>query len=503
MNPHHLTYNLHSRAIDHWLTLGPAVTPVTLPREAGEDAATCYARFLAATDHVTCDFPQPPQEPVLQESDKVERFGGPLFWEVEHCREDHLIEKDVTAAVCSHARAWAFTRLTCGGATSVTLRLAICCSASVWLNGQHVIYCERVAAPDDQAALTHTFAVDLRPDSNDLLVRLEQVAAGSIVLAMAADVDGPSEQDVQISVPTITQDPVLRQEWERALEHVHLDRAVYQREDLVTLLCDDEIGEACAGSVRLQQPDGVIYAWMDVAFEAGARLEGLIGAQLAAGRMEALLTPRIEDYYSQGFRARRSLPFSVNTGVYVTEAAEDTDDRLIATVKQAARGSNPLYAELAKMAMGWWAVVDPRGVRYAIDRVRRYEAGCLDDLLGLAAMLLRVGGHSQFPADLLPELRDCLAVFDFEALRKGAPASCLAIDLAVESNQITLYAAQIVVGQILWRWQTPTRQRADGAAGADPGREAGRDLAAPPWSDRLRALELALRAHRHGAGAAG
>ena len=119
--------------------LGPAVTPVTAPPDAGEDALTYRARLLEATDHVTCDFPRPPQE-----LEKVERFGEPLYWEVEHCQDDHLVEKDVTAAVYSYARAWAFTRFSCPGAKSVTLSLTLCCSASVWLNGRHVKYCEHV-----------------------------------------------------------------------------------------------------------------------------------------------------------------------------------------------------------------------------------------------------------------------------------------------------------------------------------------------------------------------
>ena len=43
-------------------------------------------------------------------------------------------------------------------------------------------------ALDDQAAQTYTFTADLKPGSNDLLVRMEQVAAGDMVLAMAVRV---------------------------------------------------------------------------------------------------------------------------------------------------------------------------------------------------------------------------------------------------------------------------------------------------------------------------
>ena len=181
---------------------------------------------------------------------------------------------------------------------------------------------------------------------------------------------------------------------------------------------------------------------MDVTFKAEAQLEGLLGAQLAAGQMQAVLTPPLEDYYTTGFRARRVLPFTVNMGLYTDEPVGEYDDRLVAVIREAARSSDPLYAEIAKMALGWWAVLDPRGIRAAIARVKRYELDCLDDLLGLVVMRLRMGHYQQFPADILAEIDECLLSFNY------APALTTAVDLSVESNQIALYAAQIVAGQV-------------------------------------------------------
>ena len=437
MKQRYLAYRLRDGYIHDWLVLGPAVTPVTTQPEPGEGATAYRERLLEAIDHLTCEFARPPQE-----IEKIERFGEPLYWEVQHCHDDHLLEKDATAPVYSHVRVWAFTRLSCRGAGSLTMTLTLSCPASVWVNGRHVRYRERVAAPDDQTAQTYTFTAELKPGNNDLLVRLEQVAVGDVVLAMAARVDSPPATRVKIKVPTIAQRPELRQEWERAFEHAYLDRAVYQRDQTVMIICDDEMPGSRAGTVRLQQPDGAIYARMDVTFQAQARLEGLLGAQLAAGRMEAALTPRPEDYYGQGFRARRVLPFTVNMGVNYCEPVGTPDERLIAVMTEAARSYDYLYAELAKMALGWWQVVDPRGVRKAIERVRRRELGCLDDLLGLVAMRLRMGHYESFPAEVLPEIDECLLSFDY------APALTTAVDLSVESNQITLYAAQILAGQV-------------------------------------------------------
>lgn len=437
MKRRHLVYSLKNGYIHDWLVLGPAVTPITVQPDAGEAALAYRTRLLQDADHVMCDFPVPPQE-----AQKIERFGAALYWQVEGCQDDHLVEKDITAAGYSYARAWAFTRLSCPKSETMTLSLTLCCPASVWLNGQHIQYCAHVTALDDQTAQTYTFAANLKPGDNDLLVRMEQIAAGDAVLAMAVRVDSPPAREVRIRVPTITADPQLRQEWENALKHAHLDRAVYQRDQMVTIMCDAGMPGARAGSIRLQQPEGIIYGRMEVTFEANAQHEGLLGAQLAAGPMQAVLTPPFEDFYTQGFRAQRVLPFTVNTGIHTSEPQATYDDRLVAIIREAARGNEPLYAELAKMAIGWWATLDPRGIRAAMARVKRLELGCLDDLLGLIALRLRMGHYKDFPADIRAEVDECLRAFGY------VPAPTTAVDLSVESNQIALYTAQILAGQI-------------------------------------------------------
>ncbi|MCX6030081.1 MAG: hypothetical protein NT169_12400 [Chloroflexi bacterium] len=437
MKQRHLIYGLKNGYVHDWLVLGPAIIPITAQPEADEGALAYRARLLKAADHAACDFPRPPQE-----IEKIERFGEPLYWEAEHCQDDHLLEKNITAAVYSYARAWAFTRFSCSGAKSVTMSLTLCCPASVWLNGRHVKYCEHVTALEDQTAQTYTFTASLKPDSNGLLVRMEQVVAGDAVLAMAVRVDSPHAAKVKVKVPTITEKPELRQEWEHALEYACLDRAIYQRDQTVMVICRDEMPGSRAGSVRLQQPDGVIFGRMDVTFKAKAQLEGLLGAQLAAGRMQAVLTPSLEDYYTQGFRARRVLPFTVNMGINNSEPVGTYDERLITVMRAADRSNDPLYAEIAKMALGWWDALDPGGIRRAIERVKRCELDCLDDLLGLVAMRLRMGHYKQFPADILAEVDACLLTFNY------APTLTTAVDLSVESNQVTLYAAQILAGQI-------------------------------------------------------
>lgn len=497
MPQHHLTYDLENGYIHDWLTLGPTLTPATEPLLAGETISAWRMRLLQAAADVPCDFPQPPQE-----VEKVEQFGEPLYWEVTHCRADHLVEKAVIAAVFSHVRAWAFARLVCPAARSAALRLTVCCPASVWLNGARLGYCAAGAAPADQTAQTFLLTADLQPGPNDLLVRLEQIAVGDVALALAVRVEDPATAGIKVHTPTITGEPERRQEWERALEHVYLDRAIYQREQTVTLVCADAMPGKRGGAIRLQQPDGAIYARMDVTFEAGARLEGLIGAQLAAGPMQAALTPPLEDYYTQGFRARRILPFIVNTGTYYHEPVGAYDDRLIALAQEAARGDDRLYADFARLALGWQQTFDGRGIRQAIARVQRGELGCLDDLLGLAALRLRMGHRPQFPADLLGEIDACLLAFDYSdkadldpplqgtnSATQRPPAWRAA--LPDESAQITLYAAQTITGQL----HSKARLVASGLTGRQEQRR-GEGLAAA-WLRRRGQTGFALWNSHH------
>ncbi len=436
--PQHLVYDLRHGYIHDWLVLGPAILPVDTSSETGGEAGFDRPSPPSAAEAQANDFPQPPQE-----LEKIERFGPPLYWEVAHCQDDHLLGWEATPAIVSRVCAWAFVRLACPAPTAATLQLIVSCRAAAWLNGRLLVPYEQHEQESGQTAAHIPIA--LQPGDNDLLIRLERLAAGPTALMLGARLDLSSQAVVRVKVPTITDRPEQRQEWEQALAHAHLDQPVYQREQMVTVVCDDEMPGVRGGAVRLQQPDGITFVRMDVTFKAGARLEGLLAAQLAPGRLQAVLTPPLEDYYTRGFRARRILPFVANTGFIINEPATAWDDRLIALVREAARGPDRLYAGIAKMALGWWAALDTRDIRGAIARVRRGEYDCLSDLLGLTAMRLRMAGRAQFPVELLAEVDACLRSFDYTC--RSVPA----IDLSRESNQITLYAAQTLAGQALGR----------------------------------------------------
>jgi hypothetical protein len=462
MKQNYLTYALVDTYIHDWLVLGPSTTPVADHSQPGESAAEFCGRILAGADHVTCDFPQAPQE-----IEKIVRWGQDLYWEADHCQADHLLERTVTAAVIGHHYLWAFTRFSCPGAKSATLNLTTTSPISVWLNGRHVRYCD---APADKAV---NFSVSLKPGNNDLLIRLESVAAGDVTLAAAIAITGAGDSAVKVRVPTVTQEPERRKEWENAFRYAYVDRAVYARDDTVQIICRDDMPGWHKGAVRLQKADGSIYAEIYSDFKAKLKIEGLLGMQLTAGPMRAVMMPPPEFYYDRYFRARRMAPFAVSMWHYTTEVVGTYEDRLIQAMKEADRSSDELAAEIAKMSLGWWDVLAVEDMRKVMARIGRYEADCLGDLLGLVAIRQRMGHYEKFPADLLPEIDACLLGFDY------ALATASAIDPDKEYNHIMLYTSQILAGQI-YADQTFT---ASGLSGSD---------------ERVRAEKLAESwLHRH------
>lgn len=436
MKKYYLTYGLHEGYIHDWLALGPEIGAVAAQPEAGESELAFRTRLLQEADHVTSDFPSPPME-----IDKVVRGAQDLYWETEHCQGDHLVERALTSRTFTHQKQWLFTRFACTGARKATIHVTTTCPTSVWLNGRHVKYCDHITALSDQTAQSYAVTVSLKPGNNDLLLRMEQIVAGDAVAAVAVRLADVPLANVAVRVPTITEQPERRQDWERSFEYAYVDQAVYGRDDTIRIICRDDMPSWYQGAARLQTPDGAIYAEMYVKYKSQEKLEGLLGMQLTAGRMQVSMMPEPETYYNRKFRARRNFPFYVSMGRYESEPVGTYEDRLIVSMKEADRSPDGLYSQIAKMALGWWNIVEPKVISDGIARVNAYEAESLSDLLALIAMRLRMGHYKEFPADVLPAIDECILGYNY-ALDKLTP-----IDMTLESNQIMLYAAQVLAGQ--------------------------------------------------------
>ena len=436
MKKNYLVYKLADGYINDWLVLGPCQTPASEQPQPGESALAFRTRVLAATNHTAPDYAVTPVE-----IDKITHDDKDFFWEIEHLKDDHLLERAVFLPVYTLSRVWAFARVNCAGAKSVTLDVTTASPVSIWMNGRHVKYGDRLAESGDQTGHTYTFPVSLRPGNNDLMIRLEQVAAGDSLMTLAVRLHGVPLETVKILVPTVTGDTKRRQEWEAAFSYAYLSQSVYSRDDTVKLMCSNDMPDDRKMVARLQKLDDSIYAEVFGDIKAGAVIEGVFAVQLPLGPMKATLMPPAESYYDNRFRAEYVLPFANSNAVYSTQAAGSYEDRLILTMQEAQRSDDKLYAEIAKMALGWWEIVDLRDIRTVLGQIKRAEAQCLPDLVGLAGMQTRMAHYEKFPADLKPEIEECLTTFDY------APQGVFAPDMTLEYNQIALYTAQILAGQ--------------------------------------------------------
>lgn len=486
MKRHTLSYTLTHGYVHNWLALGPCDTPIMDRPRDGEDERDFRARLLNSADRTQPDF----RVPVEVGRQSCGENG--LYWEVAHCEADHLLDYSGFVPGYTRRQAWAYVILNSKTAQSVTLRLATTCPVTLWVNDTFLGYAERLGT-DDQALQSFSFPVDLKARDNTVLIRLEQVAIGQLALACALSVADAPEKSLKISVPTVSSAEIIpeRQALDRAYQSPYLDRAIYTRDDSITLICPEDTPMAAETVMRMQTPDGWIFGETFGSIGPERTIPGIAAVSLRPGAMQAVLTPPHMQYYEAHLRARRALPLWIALHPYAAAADTTYEDRLVEALREAAR-SGDIYGELAHMAANWWDSVDPKTIRAAIERVTQRQAGCVSDLLALLSIRHRMAGHEKFPTDLLPDLDRCILDFDY---LEGVGATD-----AVPSNadQLLWPTCRILAGQLFPK----TRFTAHGLTGRQeraPGEESARDwliayaqTGVGPWNSHVDRIITAL-----------
>jgi hypothetical protein len=411
-----LTYPLADGFVDHWLILGPCDSPA-------EDAPPAQSPLP--------DFSAP------VELDRFDCGSQRLFWIVERCQPDHLLDWSGFLPVYSHRRGWAFVQIESPIAQTAAFQCTATAPVTLWLNQAPIL--NENASEDAADSLPRTVEVsaDLQPGINRILVRVDRVGIGDVTLALALRVLNATGITVQI--PTVTQKTEKRQALEEIFAATYLDQAVYRQGEPVRLMTPGHIQKGDPVTLRLQKPTGAIFAESIAALELGTVIEAARTVQLPIGEMQAVLMPPAGEFYDLKFRARHRLPFWVASSSRSSTA--NSDERLLEAVKIAARG-NDVYAEMAKMALGWWNMVKVESIRASMRRVNARAADALPDLLGLLTLRLRMGGYSEFPAALLPELDACLLGFDYTR-QEGDPALW-----GSSAHEALRLACRVLAGQI-------------------------------------------------------
>lgn len=432
----YVSFDLADGYIDHWLVAGPQVIRLPehdLPFDPSSREAIARRYYEAESLVIGLPVERGPL------SEGVFRVGDyEAAWSYLRCREDHLVDHTAHSRPGHYLRSWAYIQLVSDGPQSVTFRLATHGPADLWLNGEHTFRHEGFA---DSHPCCRNVEVPLREGPNEVLVRFEQVAAAGSCHAMALQVCRPPEgPGLSLRLPTTIPDVDKRRRIERVLEAARIDRDVYGSDDVVAVRWPEDLTYAADATARLQADSGRIYAEAHLRASGGECARLRHAHEIPAGAYRLILMPRPDEYYEQDMRIRRELRLWVAGNSPYSEApygtfAERRQEALVA----AARCRGELYADIARMALGQWADVEPEPILSVIARVDREEDGAAD-LVALLGMQHRFGQHSSFPASLRQPLEACILGYSY-------PDPDTA-DNALDSHALLWATAAVLAGQL-------------------------------------------------------
>ena len=438
----YLRYDLSDGYVHNWLVAGPQPIPVSELGEGSEQdvrrrvAHDTYEEALGITG-------QPVERGPLSEGTfTVGDYEG--AWSYTRSLEDHFVDLSDHYPMCRYLRAWAYAEVEVADAQDVSFVLTVDGGADVWLNGAPI---HRMPYDGDQLR-TVTFDTSLQAGRNTILVRFDQVGLRATAHRLALRLVGLSAKALagaSIVLPTTVEPVERRRKFERVLEAAYLDQAVYESHDEITVHWDDSAGdwEMFVGiSLRTA---GHIHAHAEIPQKpVGGKVMGH-PFQFPEGRYDVVLMPPTEEYAIDNMRIRRALPFwALGNNDYSDVKYGDLPSRRAEALRHAARYSDDLFAEIAKMAIQWWSRVEMPVIRRAIERVNTRQAGSVVDLLGLLGMLTRFGEQAQFPEELRGPLESAILNYRYWCDEPGDDV----MQCAAASRGLLFHTCEILAGQL-------------------------------------------------------
>jgi hypothetical protein len=461
MSVYYITYDLHKEGYIHnWLLAGPQAIPVPdLDRFGEEDFQLQVARQYYEEDS---GITQPPQEWEPHFTIGEDAF----YWRYTRCLEDHFIDLSTFYSTCHYLRAWTYAEVRCPQAQEVSLILSTHGPADLWLNGQHL---HRQEQFQDQEPRGDSFPAVFQEGHNDILIRFEEVGMRECAYAMALRIAGLSSDGVSVMLPTPVMAIARRQTLETMIEAAYLDRYVYGRNDEVVVRWHDTLGVSAPAGVRFQNPEGWIF--MDVWRARGAASEVcrlVRGFEVPEGAYQVLVQPRPEEYYEDNQRVRKRINLHIVKTDYSLTPYGNFDQRRWEALETAARPSDDLFSELAKMELERWSRLETDVIREAIEGVNQRRAGSLVDLVGLLGMTYWYLEDPAFPQEFRDPLQECILNFRYWTDEPGSDA----MDYRTESHQILFHTCQLLAGQLY-----PDRIFTNAGQGGRRHREQGEHMA--------------------------
>lgn len=437
----YVRYDLQNGYVHNWLIAGPQEIPVSaLDRFSGKDAKLRIARNYFDKDSGIVEMPVEPGS--LTEA----RFAVGDYkstWSYVRCLQDHFVDLSAYYCTCRYLRAWAYAQVELPTAQEVELTLTTNGPADVWLNEDHVHRHEHFCHYPRSAS----FGACLVKGRNEILVRFEEVALRECPYVMALQIVGLAEDggEATVLLPTTIEDVERRDELERLFEAAYLDQSVYRRKEQIVIRWPDHLyGKPAYMTARLQTPSGKIYTETQIeTIEANMNLGPAY--KFPENRYNLVLMPEIEEYYLKNTRIKRKLSlWGLDNNDYSDEPYGTFQERRAEALMRAARCEDNPYAEIAKMALGWWARVDNDTILKTIEGINERKDRSVVDLIGLLGMSYRSGNEPEFPDVLRQSLEDCILVFRYWRDEPGSDMTCY----TRESLSILFHTCEILAGQI-------------------------------------------------------
>ena len=365
-------------------------------------------------------------------------------WRYVHTRLDHLVDLSVFHATPHYLCSWAYTEIESPADQGITLALTTNGPADVWLNDQH-IHCHEHLQPIPNRV---QFQAQLKPGTNRLMIRLEEVAIRECPYSMALQVIGfrarVGAEDKVVRIPTCTPDPQHRLMLEKLFEACHIRQDVYTRKDPITAFLEPKVASTTEFNIRLQTPGGRIYA--EVNRDKRIEVEQSMGFpfQSPEGDYQLRFMPPPLEFYENNVRITRTCDFYASTNVYSTQPYGTYQERRIECLKDAATRKGNLFSEMAKMESNGWKNLDEKEIRRTIEEVNQRSAYSDIRLCGLLNMLYRYADNDKFPADLRQPLEECVQNFKYWDDEPGSDTMCY----RTESNSILFHTCEILAGQL-------------------------------------------------------
>ena len=440
------TYPLFKGYIHNWLVAGPQAISVDSPECFGdEDLHLNIARHHYET---TSGITQQPVEPgVLTDGQFTlvdTEFPYEGAWRYERCHDDHFVDLSTFHHTCHYLRSWAYTEIESPTEAEVTLILTTNGPADVWLNDAHIHRQEHhhLNHPHSVASTVH-----FSEGYNRILVRFENTAILDCTYVMAMQIAGNivCSSQCAVLVPTTIAPIEYRNKLEAIFDAAYIEQDYFTRDEDIIVKWPSDLGDEAEISMRLQTPEGRIYAQADDMGVAGKEVNLGHAYQLPNSALNIVLMPRFGRYYREHVRITHKLrTWGLGNNHYHEAPYGTFDERRKQALLNAARLEIDIFSEIAKVAIGWWSRLEMDTLMTTIEAISQGR-DCSDSyLMGLLGMIYRFGDDPKFPQELKQPLEHCILNFRYWYDEPGSDTMCY----RSENHQILFHACEILAGQL-------------------------------------------------------